>query len=129
VTKPGTAPGTVSNTGAGHAYAPSMVEAHHFKTNPGLLRNCHGLLAQNSDSRIPNKCLAPADSLTQHNSMTTKKYICILAGATLLVIFQVFGCKSSWTPGKVTEGPTPTPTPSSKAQPGKVTERHTPAPY
>ena len=83
---------------------------------------------------MPNKCLAPGDLGTQHGSMTTKKYIWILACAALLVISQLFGCKSEWTPGhtdRATSTPTPTPTPGrglSSHGPGH-TDKPTPAPY
>jgi len=56
--------------------------------------------------------------------MTTKKYkyICILAGATLLAACTQKTQFFSWTK------PTPTPTPSNKWEPGKPTEKTTPVP-
>jgi hypothetical protein len=58
--------------------------------------------------------------------MTTEKYIGPLTIVVILlvpIIFGVCGCETQKMMGKVTEGPTPTPTPSSKWGPGKVTEK------
>lgn len=72
---------------------------------------------------MPNKFLAPLESGTQDDPMTTKKNIRLLTIVALLlacIIFGVCGCKTELM-GKVTEGPTPTPI-GNKASPGKITE-------
>src|SRR5205814_5069064 len=77
------------------------------------------------EARMPNKCLAPVDSGTQDDSMITKKYVCILAGATLLAACT----QETQYVSRTKATPTPTATPGPKGiTPGRPTEGITPAP-
>jgi len=72
---------------------------------------------------MPNKCLALGHPGTQHDSMITKKCICIVAGTALLA-----ACAQK-TETFSTAKPTPTATPGRKGiTPGRPTEKPTPAP-
>jgi hypothetical protein len=77
------------------------------------------------DSRMPNKCLAPDDSSTQHDSMSTKKNIWPLTTVAFLVaaiVFGVCGCKTELMMKKTEPTPTPTPYAGGNARgPGPIT--------
>src|SRR5437762_193993 len=99
-----------------------MVVAYDCKTTHVYSANITDFSQKIDISRMPNKCLAPGDSGIQHDSMITKKYICILAGASLFV-----SCYSPWTPGPKPNSPTPAPT-TARTQKNKRSSTEAPVP-